>query len=71
MSAYERNRPLKSVIMPNESFKWDFILEKHMLEEEAERETSEERWQTERADGFDKDYIVARRKRRIQDRYLY
>lgn len=71
MRVYERERPLKSVIMPNESFKWDFILEKYVLEDEVEREALGERWKTEREDGFDKDYIVTRRKRRAQDRYFY
>ncbi len=71
MSAYRSERPLKSIIMPNESFKWDFILEKFVLEDEFERETQGKRWHEERDDGFDKDYIVKRRKRRTQDRYFY
>ncbi len=71
MRVYERERPLKSFIIPNESFKWDFILEKYITEDEAEREAREERRHLERTDGFDKDYIVAHRKRRTQDRYFY
>ncbi len=71
MGAYRRERPLKSIIMPNESFKWDFVLEKYVLEDEFEREAQGEPWQKEREEGFDKDYIVARRKRRTQDRYFY
>ncbi len=71
MGAYRRERPLKSIIMPNESFKWDFVLEKYVLEDEFEREVLEERWRKERDDGFNKDYIVTRRKRKTQDRYFY
>ncbi len=71
MRTYERERPLKSFVIPNESFKWDFILEKYVREEQVERDVLEERRQIERADGFDKDYIVTRRKRSIQDRYSY
>ncbi len=71
MRAYERGRPLKSFVIPNESFKWDFIFEKYILEDEVDREALEERRRTERIDGFDKDYIVARRKRSRHDRYFY
>lgn len=71
MSKNEKERPLRSFILPNESFKWDFILEKYILEDEAKRGALEECRQTERADGFDKDYIIARRKRRTHDRYYY
>ncbi len=71
MRVYERERPLKSFIIPNESFKWDFILEKYVAEDAVEREAGEERLRVERADGFDKDYIVAHKKRRTQDRYFY
>ncbi len=71
MRVYERERPLKSFIMPNESFKWDFVLERYITEGGAAREARVERRRVERADGFDKDYIVAHRKRRTQDRYFY
>ena len=71
MRGHGKERPLRSFIMPNESFKWDFILEKYVREEEAERETHAKPWQTEDLDGFDKDYIVTRKKRRTQDRYFY
>ena len=70
MRGHGKERPLRSFIMPNESFKWDFILEKYVREEEAER-ASAEAWQTEGIDGFDKDYIVTRKKRRTRDRYFY
>ncbi len=71
MRVYERERPLKSFVIPNESLKWDFIHEKYITEDEAEWEAREKRRRVERADGFDKDYIVARRKRKTQDRYFY
>ncbi len=71
MGAYRKERPLKSIILPNESFKWDFVLEKYMLEDHLERGAPEEHRQKERDDGFNKDYIVTRRKRKTQDRYFY
>ncbi len=62
MSVYEKERPLTSFIMPNESYKWDFILEKYAAEDDAERENVTERRETKRGDnGFDKDYIVTTR----------
>ena len=71
MRVHGKEGPLRSFIMPNESFKWDFILEKYASEEEAEQEARAETLQTEDIDGFDKDYIVTRKKRRTRDRYFY
>ncbi|MGZ4908918.1 MAG: hypothetical protein ACXVIG_05585 [Halobacteriota archaeon] len=70
MRAYEKERPRKSFIMPNESFKWDFILEKYVTADDAERAGAIERQKAKRADdGFDKDFIVTHRRRKLHDRY--
>ncbi len=43
-------RPLKSFIIPNESFKWDFILDMYAYEDETKREGLRRRRKTKRAD---------------------
>ena len=72
MSVYEKERPFKSFVLPNESFKWDFILDECVTEDDARREAAAKRRETQRADeGFDKDYIVTRQRRKLHDRYYY
>ena len=73
MQAKEKlEKPLKWFILPNESYKWDFILEKYVVED-AEQEATSESWGIEQLaeDGFDKDYIVTHKRRKQQDRYYY
>ncbi|HYC19812.1 MAG TPA: hypothetical protein VEF35_04230 [Candidatus Bathyarchaeia archaeon] len=64
--------PLKWFILPNESYKWDFILDKY-AGEEADQEAAPERRGIEKLgdDGFDKDYVITRRRRKQWGRYCY
>ena len=73
MQAKEKlEKPLKWFILPNESYKWDFILEKYVVENAEQEDTSESRGIEQLAeDGFDKDYIVTHKRRKQQDRYYY
>ena len=50
MRVHERKKPLTSFIMPNESFKWDFILDKYAAEDDARREAASKRRTAKRAD---------------------
>ena len=70
MQAKEKlEKPLKWFVLPNESYKWDFILEKYVAEQEATSES----WPIKQLadDGFDKDYIVTHKRRKQRDRYYY
>jgi hypothetical protein len=73
MQAKEKvEKPLKWFVLPNESYKWDFILEKYVAEA-AEQEATSESWPIEQLadDGFDKDYIITHKRRKQRDRYYY
>jgi len=71
MQAKEKlEKPLKWFILPNESFKWDFILEKYVVDDSGQ-EVATESAITQRLDGFDKDYIVTHKRRKQRDRYYY
>ena len=65
-------KPLKWFVLPNESYKWDFILEKYVVED-AEQAAAAESMGTQQLldDGFDKDYIVTHKRRKQRDRYYY
>ncbi|MGZ4904348.1 MAG: hypothetical protein ACXV5I_06005 [Halobacteriota archaeon] len=69
MSEYEKERPLQSFILPNESYKWDFTLDKYAAEDDAKREGASERQKTKRDDRFDKGYTITRRRRKLPDRH--
>jgi hypothetical protein len=58
-------KPLESFILPNESYKWDFILDKYAVEE-PDREAITEHRGIERLgdDGFDKDRVITGRRRK-------
>ena len=72
MQAKEKlEKPLKWFILPNESYKWDFILEKYVVED-SQQEVATESVRTQRLDDrFDKDYIVKHKRRKQRDRYYY
>jgi hypothetical protein len=73
MQAKEKlEKPLKWFILPNESYKWDFILEKYIVED-VEHEAAAEGVGTQQFadDGFDKDYIVTHKRRKQRERYYY
>jgi hypothetical protein len=68
----EQEKPLKWFILPNESYKWDFILEKYAVEN-SQQEVVPDSVGTKQLvdDGFDKDYIVTQKKRKRRDSYYY
>jgi hypothetical protein len=73
MQAKEKlEKPIKWFVLPNESYKWDFILEKYTVED-AEQEVTTESLAIEQLaeNGFDKDYIVTHKRRKQRDRYYY
>ena len=72
MQAKEKlEKPLKWFVLPNESYKWDFILEKYVVED-SQQEVATESVRTQRLDDrFDKDYIVTHKRRKQRDRYYY
>ena len=72
MQAKEKlEKPLKWFILPNESYKWDFILEKYVVEDSRD-EVASKSVRTQRLDDrFDKDYIVTHKRRKQRDRYYY
>ena len=73
MQAKEKlEEPLKWFVLPNESYKWDFILEKYVVED-SQQEVSDESARNRKLDddGFDKDYIVTHKRRKQRDRYFY
>jgi len=52
--------------MPNESFKWDFILDKYAAEDDAKQKTASRRRMAKRGDyGFNKDYNAACKKTKL------
>ena len=58
----EQEKPLKWFILPNESYKWDFILEKCVIEN-SQQEVVPDSVGTKQPvdDGFEKDYIVTKK----------
>jgi len=65
MRVHER-KPLTSFIMPNESFKWDFILDKYAAEDDARQGTASRRRTAKRGDhGFDKDNSATCKKTKL------
>jgi hypothetical protein len=65
-------KPIKWFVLPNESYKWDFILEEYTVEGAEQEVTSESRAIEQLAEnGFDKDYIVTHKRRKQRDRYYY
>jgi hypothetical protein len=68
----EQEKPLKWFILPNESYKWDFILEKYAVEN-SQQEVVPDSVGTKQLvdDGFDKGYIVTQKKRIRRDSYYY
>ena len=64
--------PLRWFILPNESYKWDFVLGQY-AGEEADQEATPERQGLKKLgdDEFDKDYVMTRRRRRQRGRYCY
>ena len=73
MKAEERKEPLlKWVVLPNESYKWDFILEQ-LEAEDSQTEIAPDLTGTKQfpADGFDKDYVVTHKKRKNLDNFYY
>jgi hypothetical protein len=73
MHAKEKlQRPMKWFVLPNESFKWDFILEKYVVEDSEQEVAADSEWVKQLTDdGFDKDYIVTHKRRKQRDRYYY
>jgi hypothetical protein len=68
----EQDKPLKWFILPNESYKWDFILEKYVIENSRQEVVPDSVGTTQLVDdGFDKDYIVTKKKRKRRDSYYY
>jgi len=63
-------KPLKRFILPNESYKWDFILDKYAVED-GDREATTERRGIEKLgdDGFDN--VITRRRRKQRGRHYY
>ena len=73
MQAKEKlEKPLKWFVLPNESYKWDFILEKYVVEDSQQEVADENAGNRKLADdGFDKDYIITHKRRKQRDRYYY
>jgi hypothetical protein len=73
MQAKEKlEKPLKWFVLPNESYKWDFILEKYVVEDSQQEVADESAGNRQLADdGFDKDYIITHMRRKQRDRYHY
>jgi len=67
----EVKKPLKWIILPNESYKWDFILEKYAPESLAEERTGREDINEEADSRFDKDYVVTPRRRKRTGGYCH
>lgn len=66
----KQERLLKWFILPNESYKSDFIFEKFVVED-SQLDVSCEKVSANQIadDGFDKDYIVTHKRRKKQDYY--
>ena len=73
MQAKEKlEKPLKWFVLPNESYKWDFILEKYVVEDSQQEVADESAGNRQLADDrFDKDYIITHMRRKQRDRYHY
>jgi hypothetical protein len=73
MQAKEKlEKPLKWFVLPNESYKWDFILEKYVVEDSQQEGAAESAGNKQLADdGFDKDFIIAHKRLKQRDRYYY
>jgi hypothetical protein len=73
MQAKEKlEKPLKWFVLPNESYKWDFVLEKYVVEDSQQEVVPDNAGTKHLADdGFDKDYIVTQKKRKRRDSYYY
>ena len=68
----EQEKPLKWFILPNESYKWDFILEKYVIENSQQEVVPDSMGTKQPVDGgFDKGYIVTKKKRKRRDSYYY
>ncbi|MGZ4865528.1 MAG: hypothetical protein ACXV5H_12330 [Halobacteriota archaeon] len=68
----KQEKLLKWFVLPNESYKWDFILEKYVVEDSQQEVVSDSVGTKHLADdGFDKDYIVTHNKRKKRDNYYY
>jgi hypothetical protein len=66
----EQEKPLKWFILPNESYKWDFILEKYVIENSLQEAVPNNVGTKQLVDdGFDKDYIVTKKNRKRRDSY--
>jgi hypothetical protein len=66
----EQEKPLKWFILPNESYKWDFILEKYVVENSPQEVVPDSVGTKQLVDdGFDKDCIVTQKKRKRRDSY--
>jgi hypothetical protein len=71
-SKEEQERPLRWFILPNESYKWDFILEKCVVENSQEEVVRDSVGTKQQINvGFDKDNIVAQKNRKRRDNYYY
>jgi len=67
----ERERPFKWFILPNESYKWDFILEKFVGENSHEEVVPDSVSTKQQMDvSFDND-IITQKKRKRRDSYYY
>jgi len=63
-------KPLKWFILPNESYKWDFILDKYAVEDD-DREATTERQGIEKLGNEGFDNVITRRRRKQQGRHYY
>lgn len=73
MQAKEKlEKPLKWFILPNESYKWDFVLEKYEIEDYEQEATAEWRGIEQLVDDcFDKDYIITDKRRKRRDHHYW
>jgi hypothetical protein len=71
MQAKEKTeKPLKWFVLPNESYKWDFVLEKYVDEDSEQEATTQSRGIERLADDcFDKDYVITHKRRKQRDYY--
>ena len=71
MKIEERSkRAPKSIIPPKESYRWDFMREKFVVETCPKEATAAARIQ-DADERFDKDYIVTHKRRKHRDLYHY
>jgi len=70
MQAKEKTeKPLKWFVLPNESYKWDFVLEKYFVESQQEATTESRGIERLADDSFDKDDVVTHKRRKQRDHY--